>query len=194
MNIDQFLPQFRYLSPALIQVSSASANGKQVYCLADNMGFILPERIIQELMAIVQPFYDRVTDLEIEEANRDRLENPPHYMHAPTGPRMTRGFVYLVQCGPYYKIGISTQVDERIKQLSTLPPFDIELSHMIPTDDMYTLESTLHERFADKRKNGEWFELEPADAEYIKGLSGRFAQEPRPVGRPRARVEGEGEK
>jgi len=78
--------------------------------------------------------------------------------------------VYLLQCGPFYKIGASTQVDNRVKQLATLPPFDIELLHTIQTDDMYKLESELHERYADKRKNGEWFELEPDDVEYIKSL------------------------
>jgi len=80
------------------------------------------------------------------------------------------GFVYLLQAGPYYKIGVSAQVDERIKQLSTLPPFDLELLHTIYSVDMYDLEKDLHGLYADKRKNGEWFELEPSDVEYIKGL------------------------
>jgi len=80
------------------------------------------------------------------------------------------GHVYLLKAGPYYKIGISAQVDERIKQLSVLPPFDIELIHAIYDTNMYALEKDLHERFAPKRKNGEWFELDDSDVEYIKGL------------------------
>jgi len=80
--------------------------------------------------------------------------------------------VYILQCGPYYKIGASAKVGQRISQLSALPPFDIELIHTIPTDDMYGLESELHTQFSDKRKRGEWFELDDSDVEYIKGLVG----------------------
>jgi hypothetical protein len=100
------------------------------------------------------------------------FSRPPPPPSPPDKPKAkaNRGNVYLLRAGPYYKIGVSTQVDERIKQLSTLPPFDIELLHTLPTDDMYKLEKQLHERYADKRKNGEWFELDQDDVEYIKGL------------------------
>jgi hypothetical protein len=85
-------------------------------------------------------------------------------------PQSKEGFVYILKCGPYYKIGLSQVVDKRVEQLSTIPPFDVELIYTIETDDMYGLESSLHNKFSEKRKNGEWFELEGADLEYIKGL------------------------
>lgn len=81
-----------------------------------------------------------------------------------------KGFIYVLKCGPHYKIGLSQNIDKRIEQLSVTPPFDVELIHTIETDDMYNLESFLHDRFSEKRKNGEWFELDKADIEYIKGL------------------------
>jgi hypothetical protein len=82
------------------------------------------------------------------------------------------GFVYLIQCGPYYKIGVSTDVGQRVKQLSTLPPFDLDLVCTIETGDMESLERELHERFADKRKRGEWFELDPEDVDQIREMAG----------------------
>jgi len=46
-----------------------------------------------------------------------------------------------------------------------------ELICTIATEDMHGLESRLHKRFADKRANGEWFLLDEADVEYIRGLA-----------------------
>lgn len=81
------------------------------------------------------------------------------------------GYVYLLQCGEYYKIGVSQAPDKRIEQLATPPPFDLEQVCLIETDDMYGLETGLHNRFADKRVRGEWFQLEQADVDYIVSLS-----------------------
>lgn len=81
------------------------------------------------------------------------------------------GYVYLIKSDSYYKIGVSQDVRQRIKQLGTLPPFDIKLICTIRTDSAYNLESQLHEQFEEKRVNGEWFELEDNDVEYIKELS-----------------------
>jgi hypothetical protein len=80
------------------------------------------------------------------------------------------GFVYVLQADSYYKIGLSTNVEKRVKQLSTLPPFDVALIHKIETEDMHQLESELHERFAEKRANGEWFELSEEDLTWLKTL------------------------
>lgn len=80
------------------------------------------------------------------------------------------GYVYILEGGPYYKIGRTNNVDRRIGEISPKLPFKTRLVCTIATEDMYTLEAELHERFADKRTNGEWFELEPEDVEYIGGL------------------------
>lgn len=81
--------------------------------------------------------------------------------------------VYLVELNGtrYYKIGCSTNVSRRMKEFSCLFPEKADLICSITTDDMYTLESELHERFKDKRTNGEWFLLDDEDVEYIKGLA-----------------------
>lgn len=76
------------------------------------------------------------------------------------------GHVYLVKCGPYYKIGLSTDVNVRLRQIAH-SPFVTELVHLIETDDVYTLEKELHEQYADKRRKGEWFELSQQDVTEI---------------------------
>ena len=86
-------------------------------------------------------------------------------------PRETSGYVYLLKGGEYYKIGLSKNADRRIEEISPKLPFETELICTITTEDMYELEAFLHEMFADKRANGEWFELDEADVETIRGLA-----------------------
>jgi hypothetical protein len=80
------------------------------------------------------------------------------------------GFVYILKGGPYYKIGCTTSLDRRIKQISPALPFEVDLAHAIETEDMYQTEAYLHDRYASKRQNGEWFLLTDKDVADIKGL------------------------
>lgn len=83
------------------------------------------------------------------------------------------GFVYLVNevNGPHYKIGRSKNPDDRTATFGVKLPYRVEYECVIQTPDMYALESELHARFADKRVDGEWFALTPADVDYIKSLA-----------------------
>jgi hypothetical protein len=85
-------------------------------------------------------------------------------------PRTTEGFVYLIQGSNAYKIGRAKDPNNRIKTFNVRLPFEVEYLHLIETPDMYTLESQLHQRFASKRVNGEWFRLDMQDIDYIKSL------------------------
>jgi Meiotically up-regulated gene 113 len=53
-------------------------------------------------------------------------------------------------------------------QISPRMPHEVTLIHSIETDDMVGLEALLHERYADKRMNGEWFALSDEDVNEIK--------------------------
>jgi hypothetical protein len=80
------------------------------------------------------------------------------------------GFVYLKYSPSLrlYKIGKAKDADRRGRSIGILLPEDLLPRHEIKTDQPYLLEKYWHGRFRQKRKQGEWFELNTADIEAFK--------------------------
>lgn len=85
-----------------------------------------------------------------------------------TSTSVSEGWVYLLQSGDHFKIGRSDELEKRVKQISVALPAAVELIHAIRTDDASGIEGYWHRRFAEKRANGEWFKLSPADVRAFK--------------------------
>ena len=73
------------------------------------------------------------------------------------------GYVYLLKSGKYYKVGRSNAPGRREYELAIQLPEPVVTVHTIRTDDPVGIERYWHQRFADRRKNGEWFELRRQD-------------------------------
>jgi hypothetical protein len=89
----------------------------------------------------------------------------------PTAPHRTVQFgsVYLLRGpGRRYKIGRTNAFGRRKRELSIQLPFDTRKVHVIETDDPEGVESYWHQRFAAKRINSEWFELDTTDVAAFK--------------------------
>lgn len=68
-----------------------------------------------------------------------------------------------MKSGRFYKIGSSRNVERRNYELGIKLPEDLNILHKIRTDDPVGIENYWHNRFKDKRKQGEWFELSSGD-------------------------------
>ncbi len=89
--------------------------------------------------------------------------------------RDTSGYVYLVKVrseSNLYKIGRSRVPENRLKTFNVKLPFPVDMVALVKTDNMYSLERMLHNRFSDKRTDGEFFYLTTEDVQAICALQG----------------------
>jgi hypothetical protein len=90
---------------------------------------------------------------EQEEEIAEPLEDDPD------AAQPVPGYVYLVRSGKFHKIGRSNDHGRRAYEIGLQLPEKLEVVHTIETDDAVGIERYWHERFRDRRRNGEWFVL-----------------------------------
>ena len=69
-------------------------------------------------------------------------------------------YVFLTSCGRYAKIGVTTDLERRVKSVQTGCPLEIRVKRIVVCDsrsEAYRLEKRLHQICADAHKHGEWF-------------------------------------
>lgn len=112
---------------------------------------------------------DNNVNNKIIEYCNEALRKSPHRRLKNIEPEENKfGFVYLMKSGKYYKIGRSDYPEMREYQIGIKLPEKIKIIHKIKTDDPVGIEKYWHERFKDKRKDGEWFDLTSSEITAFK--------------------------
>lgn len=157
-----------------IIIREMSVDGISVSVPTDSIGRIADIDEIRELYNDLQIVLDLSDQQSIDNYN-ERVEekvyeNMKTHSNNSKEKEYTEGLVYLLKSEEdnIYKIGVTTNINQRLPQIATKLPFKIKLEHKIKHNAIYQLEGFLHEKFNDKRLNGEWFRLDKNDVEYIK--------------------------
>lgn len=104
-------------------------------------------------------------------ASRDRFyrERVFSYRHA--------NYVYVIKdasCTGRYKIGRTIHPISRLGRFEVIMPFTMHIMAIYLCEDEVKLETALHHRFANKRKDGEWFELNSLEVKELLDMDHNF--------------------
>lgn len=143
----------------------------------DMKGFLTTKEQWKEIKNSVDLFYKLLEErgLDADRYNLERLANM--VLEDERGKNRSKdkdksGFVYLLKGDDCYKIGKSKEPKTRTERLAVKLPFEVELVHTVESNRHSKLEKFLHNKFSDKKVNGEWFDLDKKDVEYIKNMEG----------------------
>jgi len=100
----------------------------------------------------------------------DSLQNASEKNYIKEVEKSKMGYVYLIKHGNHkeYKIGKTYNPIRREGEIRLELPEKVKPVHTIATDDPSGIEQYWHNRFADKRKEGEWFNLNASDVRAFK--------------------------
>jgi hypothetical protein len=125
----------------------------------------------KDQLALLHDFIERIPEFADIAAMLPALTDKPvvEPTHADErGAQPVPGYIYLVRSGKFHKIGRSNDHGRRTYEIGLQLPEKLEVVHTIETDDAVGIERYWHERFRDRRRNGEWFVLTKADVAAFK--------------------------
>lgn len=152
------------------QLTQVSLDGFGNSAFYDQMGRPLLRHEVTWLIRVANFYLEQNTAEQIDDSYIEWEDSLDSRNYSPSNlPKKTKGYVYLFQgtgeFQQYYKIGRTTDLSNRSKQLGTKLPFEIKLIHTIFSFDSIEAEKYWHNEFKSKRSNGEWFVLDKDDIE-----------------------------
>ena len=70
----------------------------------------------------------------------------------------TSKYLYAIRCGEYFKIGVTDNVERRVKDMESNCPYPIEILYVM--DNEQGAEAMYHEIFEYRHHRGEWFKYD----------------------------------
>lgn len=87
----------------------------------------------------------------------DRLE---HALKHQAEPKRERGgFIYIIQCRDFVKVGIANEPSFRLMELQVGCPYELKLLAAFKTDNANRDEKRLHAEWKRYALRGEWFQV-----------------------------------
>lgn len=153
---------------------------EDTYSIQDRSGYIpSPKELIDFANCLLE--FAKDTNNGIEEHNEMvRKENELLYQKFISNSNIRINkyksrYLYLFECQNKYKIGITDNIERRIKQLDTRP-FKLNLIGQTNKliKDAYKWEQYLHNEYKDQNIEGEWFSLTENQIQDIIDLFGNL--------------------
>lgn len=128
--------------------------------LEDGLGFILDADEMNKLGKHLIDFSNNKRDKILLHNTLKRIEfNEILEQCEQEETNKTFSNVYILKCAGKYKIGVSKNIELRVKQL-TKSPFQIDVIYKSrDTNAAYLIEKKVHNMFFDNKIIGEWFDL-----------------------------------
>lgn len=118
-----------------------------------------PEKLLGGAIAITlnQKRINQITNCEFDFQPRQNVRD---------------GIVYVIRAGQsnLYKIGRTTNISRRLRQLQTMNSQQLSVVKLIQCHDAIAVEKTLHQKFSLYRRQGEWFELHESAIKFVEAL------------------------
>ncbi len=153
------------------------------HCVTDQMGRPWTRDEWMEVRAEIDAYFATNPDQEITQARLDfynRYLNPNRTREPsqPRKPKPKTGYIYLIKAEntPWCKIGRSNKPVSRTNGIGTKSPFKCTVLRTIAVADTESAEAALHTIFADRRAEGEWFTLLPADVDWLMTTTATTAE------------------
>ena len=71
-----------------------------------------------------------------------------------------KGFMYIMECAGYYKVGMTNNSKQRLKSIQSMNPLKVTIKDVFMFDDASIAEAIMHILFLTDRMHGEWFDTE----------------------------------
>lgn len=135
----------------------------------NGLGFVMEaEQMIDIANKMIKYANEHSESLELfNKRLKDKIEKDIYECDRHKKEKVKR-FVYLLECGGKYKIGIAKDINKRIKQLDKRP-FKVNLlANSKLTSNAYNIEQELHRIYENNRIDGEWFDFDKETIEELK--------------------------
>ena len=135
---------------------------------------------LKALMPRFEKYINEHTDEEIAEENQKIYEELHSKCGEPAKPKTyMSGYIYLFECGDKYKIGVSKNVERRIKDLDNRP-FKVNLIAKVHSNIAYKVEQTIHNLLKRYKIEGEWYDFPTVPTkEWFESIVGRVEDDTR---------------